>query len=406
MSIFGQVWVFSAAAFALGAFLAWLFLVRPVQRRIRELEHQLAMTASPQPAAIDGTRETATLMTSEDVPGTGVAGTGATVSSSPPPPDLLAEPDIGPDSAPAEATHYLDPEPIWSEWDSHQDSYTAGSDRQEESTAADLDAGTDFDAGADLDRFDDFSGITGGDEAAEASAYTDVSPVLDREGMVPDTYEQVQTEYGEAEQEGGLGAPERTTSLFEPVRSEEPAEDDPAEGQRADEADFVSLTSARAEEVPAAPFDEPTALDEQEESYDQPQALPKRQPQQSVTAGFDPPEPVQPSIRSITRRDPEPDSAGTRSGSLFEPTVAPAGFAPPAREAEPPGNGLPPGPFGPGSAMPLPDGDRPSEEFTVKASVTVLRYCTQDSPQFSEIVAEVWFRTPADAERVGFRPLN
>ena len=42
MSVFGQVWVFSAIAFVLGAFLAWLFLVRPAQRRIGELRRRLA----------------------------------------------------------------------------------------------------------------------------------------------------------------------------------------------------------------------------------------------------------------------------------------------------------------------------------------------------------------------------
>ncbi len=67
---------------------------------------------------------------------------------------------------------------------------------------------------------------------------------------------------------------------------------------------------------------------------------------------------------------------------------------------------VPPGPFGPGSAMPLPGGGSPAPEFNVKASVTALRYCTQDNPQFDRIVAEVWFRTPSDAERVGFRGLS
>jgi hypothetical protein len=56
--------------------------------------------------------------------------------------------------------------------------------------------------------------------------------------------------------------------------------------------------------------------------------------------------------------------------------------------------------------MPRPGGGRPSDDFGVKASVTALRYCTDESPQFPRMVAEVWFRTPEDAERVGFRPLT
>ena len=66
---------------------------------------------------------------------------------------------------------------------------------------------------------------------------------------------------------------------------------------------------------------------------------------------------------------------------------------------------VPPGPFGPGSAMPLPGGRPPSGEYTIKASVTALRYCSPESPKFDRTVAEVWFRSVDDAERVGFRPL-
>jgi hypothetical protein len=94
---------------------------------------------------------------------------------------------------------------------------------------------------------------------------------------------------------------------------------------------------------------------------------------------------------------PEPESGR----SLFEPVVPVAEAA----HAEG-GEAVPPGPFGPGSAMPLPGGGSPAPEFNVKASVTALRYCTQDNPQFERIMAEVWFRTPSDAERVGFRMLS
>ncbi|WP_436492481.1 sunset domain-containing protein [Actinokineospora sp. HUAS TT18] len=67
---------------------------------------------------------------------------------------------------------------------------------------------------------------------------------------------------------------------------------------------------------------------------------------------------------------------------------------------------VPPGPFGPGSAMPLPGGHSPSSEYTIKASVTALRYCSPESPRFDRTIAEVWFRSVTDAERVGFRPLG
>ncbi|PPK69474.1 hypothetical protein V5P93_006884 [Actinokineospora auranticolor] len=114
--------------------------------------------------------------------------------------------------------------------------------------------------------------------------------------------------------------------------------------------------------------------------------------------------------------------AGDRERSLFEP-IRPADEVAESKPTPPPPHRLrgartlqqsptgvdpfvPPGPFGPGSAMPLPGGLSPSSEYTIKASVTALRYCAPDSPKFDRTVAEVWFRSVADAERVGFRPLQ
>lgn len=137
-----------------------------------------------------------------------------------------------------------------------------------------------------------------------------------------------------------------------------------------------------------------------------PTALPKRvpsKPRHQVPFGVEPsstPEPVAP---AATDQPAEP------ARSLFEPIV-PAedeGMStppPPHRLRQGSGGGR--GPFGPGSAMPLPGGASPSPEFTIKASVAALRYCTPESPQFGRTVAEVWFRTAADAERVGFRPVG
>jgi len=110
--------------------------------------------------------------------------------------------------------------------------------------------------------------------------------------------------------------------------------------------------------------------------------------------------------------EPEPAAPGASAAeveaarSLFEPVVpAEDGqVMPPPHRVRGDGNGR--GPFGPGSAMPLPDGGSPSPDFTIKASVSALRYCTPESPQFGRTVAEVWFKSPADAERVGFRPVS
>jgi hypothetical protein len=138
-----------------------------------------------------------------------------------------------------------------------------------------------------------------------------------------------------------------------------------------------------------------------------PNALPKRvpgKPRHQVPFG------VMPGMTP----EPEPVPAAAAepvepARSLFEPIIPATdeGMStppPPHRLRQGSGGGR--GPFGPGSAMPLPGGASPSPEFTIKASVAALRYCTPESPQFGRTVAEVWFRTAADAERVGFRPVG
>src|SRR5699024_2496397 len=41
MSLFGQVWLYSLAAFVLGVLFTWLLLVRPARTRVRELERRI-----------------------------------------------------------------------------------------------------------------------------------------------------------------------------------------------------------------------------------------------------------------------------------------------------------------------------------------------------------------------------
>src|SRR5699024_1948113 len=86
--------------------------------------------------------------------------------------------------------------------------------------------------------------------------------------------------------------------------------------------------------------------------------LPKRQRREAPPGGFDPPEPVQPSMRPVARR--EPASRGRQSGSLFEPD-APVASSDDVGDGQVPSGtgragGPPAGPFGHGSAMPLPGG--------------------------------------------------
>ena len=63
----------------------------------------------------------------------------------------------------------------------------------------------------------------------------------------------------------------------------------------------------------------------------------------------------------------------------------------------------PEGPYGPGSAEPLPDGSAPSPEFTVKGNGTSKLYHTPESPYYKRTRAQVWFRSAEHAEAAGFR---
>jgi hypothetical protein len=134
--------------------------------------------------------------------------------------------------------------------------------------------------------------------------------------------------------------------------------------------------------------------------YEEPAYQPAPEAVEAFVAHEYEPEPLP--VRTYQgRREVTPETEMGRS--LFEPVVP---VAADQGETDEDDEFVPPGPFGPGSAMPLPGGGSPAPEFNVKASVTALRYCTQDNPQFDRIVAEVWFRTPSDAERVGFRVLS
>ncbi|MGH3470412.1 MAG: hypothetical protein ACRDQF_22085, partial [Thermocrispum sp.] len=119
------------------------------------------------------------------------------------------------------------------------------------------------------------------------------------------------------------------------------------------------------EEQPTTAIGTDGQLPDIEPEFDPETGLPKRTRGASthVRGGFEPPRPIQPSVRPIARRSPQAEPAA--GGSLFEPTATEAisapGRAPVAEQRE-----VPLGPFGPGSAMPLPGGGRPGPEFTVK----------------------------------------
>ncbi|MFG1639502.1 hypothetical protein ACGFMK_04380 [Amycolatopsis sp. NPDC049252] len=430
MSIFGQVWLWSLAAFFVGVLLTWLVLVLPLRKSVRKLESALAQAhadAARTPANAAGlatsgaegfTRPAPSYDDDESryehnpyeearpqetsYPGTLVASPvslddvhddidqdfaeldSQVPPRTPPAPDYRPEPEPEPEDAyPASATQVMapvaEPEP--------DDPYRT--------------AASEYLSPEDDEHFEP--------EAAPALSQLEQQLEPDTAGSLfrppgaepqPRPQDPDWFDHQPAEQRSAFEEPVERTRYISAhpgsVREEEPEDDEtPQYAFAGDDASDGEL------DVPPETPAEAT------------QVLPKRQPRGlgSVRGGFDAPQPIQPSMRTVERRDPE--LSGAHSGSLFEPSVQPnqtaVGVAPepppppPARETAE--DSVPPGPFGPGSAMPRPGGGRPSDAFEVKASVTALRYCTDESEQFPKMVAEVWFRTAEDAERVGFRPI-
>ncbi|HEX9339200.1 MAG TPA: hypothetical protein VF892_25085, partial [Pseudonocardiaceae bacterium] len=97
-------------------------------------------------------------------------------------------------------------------------------------------------------------------------------------------------------------------------------------------------------------------------------------------------------IRVRTGMEPLP--APTPTNGTTQPLDIDAGGGP--------DTDTPPGPFGPGSALPLPDGSSPSTEFRVKARTSSMVFHTESSPFYERLEPQVWFRDPTDAQRAGF----
>jgi hypothetical protein len=461
MPIFGQVWLWSLAAFLLGALLCWVLVVLPVRRRISTLESRLAsLRADAKLSAAAERSRAAEPAGGNPVPGfgdprdeirpesltrayslTGVQDAPRSPYGGPaedpadrgalqltPPPDVEPRPYVapvedGPTSGPS-GRDWFDEQPAEEPAgqstgahrlidDDEDDRGTVFTQRTTPIPAAlirSLDDAQPEPPKPDDSLVDDLAD-EGTEEEPPPPAVAPLTPpilVTPPEDMIP----------------GGL--PSRGADrppVFEPTMvvkngtsqkstvdtSAEPA---PAPNNRSTIAELPSRTELVEPKVSGGISIEP----ERTQS-----ALPKRIPakprHQYHPFGV---ETVTPAVSPTTTT-----SSGDRTRSLFEPVIPAEGGQ---TEVPPPPHRLhsapissgssvsggsssgsrpsAPGPFGPGSAMPLPGGASPSPEFTVKASVTALRYCTPESPQFGRTIAEVWFRTAADAERVGFRPVG
>ncbi|HET6710840.1 hypothetical protein [Amycolatopsis sp.] len=402
MSIFGQVWLWSLAAFFVGVVLTWLVLVLPLRKSVRRLESTLAQAhadAARTPANAASVSGNEVFRRSEPEPSRQETSYPGTLVAAPPihrddvhddidedfaELDAQVPPRMAPEPEPVRA-----PEPEPAEDDPYRSAAAQFLTPEDEPERA---APTQYLTPVG-DSFDDAEPESPAlsrlerkpDSDAAGSLFT---PPSGEAAPAPDWFDRD----APSEQRSAFEEPVERTRYLGSVRKDEPEEVEPP--QYAFGGDIAESELDVPPETPA----EAT------------QVLPKRQPREAVRGGFDAPQPIQPSMRTVERR--EPDLSGAHSGSLFEPSVQPnqaaAGVVapepPPARETA--ADSVPPGPFGPGSAMPRPGGGAPSESFAVKASVTALRYCTEESAQFPKMVAEVWFRTAEDAERVGFRPLS
>ncbi|TCP53153.1 hypothetical protein EV191_105216 [Tamaricihabitans halophyticus] len=410
MPIFGQVWLWSLLAFLVGVLLTWLMLVLPARGRIKQLERSLAEANQSQPASAPASAApVAERFEHHPLSGYDEWDDPDWQAAGPEPVEqlhgLAAEPPEPPGRPQTTETH--SPEPV-----------------PEEELAAEPEP---VEQGAVEQGAVEQGAVEPDVEPATSESTEDAvpAPAAERPADARDWFAEVATDQAEEPQDAS--------------EADTPADPEPSISSRLggsrlfdspDQADGKPLDSAdpggdAQEAKPSDPFaglPRRPGVAPPEDDAEQTMVLPKRQPRRAQS-DFDQPQPaqpiqpVQPSMRPMARRESAEDSQRAVSGSLFEPVTPPkrarsdnqqagAVEAPQVAQAQPaPGAHVAPGPFGEGSAMPLPGGARPSEEFAVKASVTALRYCTADSPEFSRIVAEVWFRSAEDAERVGFRPL-
>jgi hypothetical protein len=186
----------------------------------------------------------------------------------------------------------------------------------------------------------------------------------------------------------------RPRSLFEPVL--DPDGDDPYDDldgfapiQEPTTRSFTSTDS-----VPFTPILAPELL--AAEQPKPPASTPAGLPKRTVSSSW-------PRGGNGLSAGPEPfDPAPFRPRQAFS-TIPRNTDAAPIRR---PSSGGPRTPFGPGSALPKPDGSAPSDEFQVKAVIGSRTYHTAGSGGFAGAKAEVWFRSAEEAERAGFNPAD
>ena len=168
-------------------------------------------------------------------------------------------------------------------------------------------------------------------------------------------------------------APASRHQLFDPGDSAEAEQDYPAD-------DYDEQAEVAA---PSRSLFEPVIEPELPTGYLTPVAPPEPQRvDQSAEQGRQQTAPHPIRVRTgVAQPNPQPN----------RPVRAPAGSA-----------GWQSGPFGPGSALPLPDGSAPSPQFRVKARTSSMVFHTENSPFYDRLEPQVWFTSQEDAQRAGF----
>lgn len=183
---------------------------------------------------------------------------------------------------------------------------------------------------------------------------------------------------------------ERPRSLFEPIVDADADAETPAEQPRA----MQPLS-----DQPFVPVLAPELLEAEKSGN----GLPQR-PQRAPGSSRQSPSPLSAKPASPPPPPPPEPPRPVRPRPVgFSPSTG--GRTPPngtTRYQQPEGFN-PRSPFGPGSVLPKSDGLAPAPDFEVKATLTGRRYYTDESANFRETRADVWFRTVADAQKAGFR---
>jgi hypothetical protein len=205
-----------------------------------------------------------------------------------------------------------------------------------------------------------------------------------------------------------------STTVFSPITDEPRAEyeqDDPAPRHQITEQseaepeaaypanDYADYDEDYPDEDASASgrsLFEPVIEPEQQTSYLTPVAPPVAQ------NGGQSPQPAPQQTQQLQPQSTGPRPIRVRTG-LAQPNRPQVGVEPTRPVRAPAGSaGWQSGPFGPGSALPLPDGSAPSPQFRIKARTSSMVFHTESSPFYDRLEPQVWFASQEDAQRAGF----